>query len=65
MYKYLEMVKDDSSQVVKRVDITDRTDKEIEQIEDDMYRNLNVAEYSVKTRVSTTALPTNLVETGS
>lgn len=45
MKTYIEIRKIDTDEVVKRVDVTDRSERSIERVEDGMNINLNHAEY--------------------
>lgn len=47
MYKYLEIVKDEGNEVVKRLNVSDKSERSIEKIEYAMNINLNHNEYTV------------------
>lgn len=47
MKTYLEIVRDKDSKVVKRLDVTGKSERSIEKIEDGINVNLNHNEYSV------------------
>jgi hypothetical protein len=48
MYKYLEIIKDKTNEVVKRLDVTSKGERMIDKIENGMNINLNHDEYSTK-----------------
>ena len=48
MYKYLEIVKDEKNEVVKRLNVSDKSERSIEKIENGMNINLNHNEYTVQ-----------------
>ena len=56
-YKYLEIVKDSTQEVVARLDVTGKSEKAIERIEGGMSLNLNHDEYSIRDVDSETELP--------
>ena len=57
MYKYLEIVKDEGNEVVKRLNVSDKSERSIEKIENGMNINLNYNEYTVQYKESYTELP--------
>lgn len=57
MYKYLEIVKDKGNEVVKRLNVSDKSERSIEKIEKGMNINLNHNEYTVQYKESDTELP--------
>lgn len=57
MYKYLEIVKDKGNEVVKRLDVSDKSERSIEKIENGMNINLNHNEYTVQYNESDVELP--------
>lgn len=57
MYKYLEIVKDKGNEVVKRLNVSDESERSIEKIEKGMNINLNHNEYTVQYKESDTELP--------
>lgn len=56
-YKYLEIVEDDTNEVVKRIGVSNGNDKQIEKIKRGMSINLNHSKYSIRTTLSNTELP--------
>ena len=56
MYKYLEIVKDEGNEVVKRLNVSDKSERSIEKIENGMNINLNHNEYTVQYNESDTEL---------
>jgi len=48
MYKYLEIVKDDTNEVVSRMDVTDKSERQIDKIWDGASINLNHDDYSLQ-----------------
>ena len=57
MYKYLEIVKDKGNEVVKRLNVSDKSERSIEKIEGGMNINLNHDEYTVQYNESDVELP--------
>lgn len=57
MFKYLEIIKTDTKEVVKRIDVTDKSERTIERTEMGMNINLNHAEYYTTETDSETELP--------
>ena len=58
MFKYLEIVEDStSSKVVKRMDVTSKTDRQIQKLENGLELNLNHAKYTVEYHESKVELP--------
>ena len=57
MYKYLEIVKDEGNEVVKRLNVSDKSERSIKKIENGMNINLNHNEYTVQYKESNTELP--------
>ena len=57
MYKYLEIVKDKGNEVVKRLNVSDKSERSIEKIERGMNINLNHDEYTVQYNESDVELP--------
>ena len=57
-YEYLEITHDDTGKVVKRLDITGKSEKNAEKIEDGMGRNLNWNEFTLDRNYSPTELKT-------
>lgn len=47
MYKYLEIKKYENNEVVKRIDVSDSSDRTIERVESGMNMNLNHEQYYV------------------
>jgi len=60
MYKYLEIIKDENNLVVKRLDVSNKSERSIEKIEGGMNINLNHNDYTTQLIESITELPTNL-----
>ena len=58
IYKYIEIKKYDNGEVVKRLDVTDKSDRTAESIENGMNRNLNHEQYYTFSFDSETELPT-------
>lgn len=56
MFKYLEIVKKETNEIVKRMDITNQSERQIERIEMGVLMNLNVKEYHIKIATSETKL---------
>jgi len=56
-YKYLEIVKDSTQEVVSRLDVTGKSERAIERIEGGMSLNLNHNQYSIRETDSETELP--------
>ena len=48
MYKYLEIVKDDTKEVVLRMNVTEKSERQIDKIWDGVSINLNHNEYSIQ-----------------
>lgn len=57
MYKYLEIVKDEGNEVVKRLNVSNKSERSIEKIENAMNINLNHNEYTVQYNESDVELP--------
>lgn len=57
MFKYLEIVEDSTSKVVKRMGVTSKTDRQIQKLENGLELNLNHAEYTVEYHESKVELP--------
>ena len=51
MYKYLEVV-DDRNAVVKRLDVSDKSERSIERIENGININLNHSKYTTQINIS-------------
>lgn len=58
MYKYLEIVSHEDGEVVKRSDVTNKTERTIDKIDSGMNRNLNHAEYFTRETESEEELKT-------
>ena len=58
LYKYIDIKKYDNGEVVKRLDVTDKSDRTAESIEKGMNRNLNHEQYYTFSFDSETELPT-------
>lgn len=56
MFKYLEIVKKETKEIVKRMDITNQSERQIERIEMGVLMNLNIKEYYIKIATSETKL---------
>lgn len=56
-FKYVEIVKDDSQEVVCRMDVTNKSERSIEMIENGASRNLNHNEYTIVFNESDIELP--------
>lgn len=52
MYKYLEVVDDDSNEVVQRLDVSDKSERSVERIENGMNINLNHSKYTTQINTS-------------
>jgi len=57
MYKYFEIIKDDTKEVVSRSDVSNKTERQIDKIWDGASINLNHNEYSIQITESETELP--------
>ena len=57
-YKYIEIIRYEDRSVVKRVDVSSKTERQIDVIWRGMNRNLNHEEYCTKEVVSDTELIT-------
>lgn len=57
MYKYFEIVKDDTNEVVSRCDVSNKSERQIDRIMFGASINLNHNEYSVRLTESKTELP--------
>ena len=57
MYKYFEIIKDDTKEAVLRTDVSNRSERQIDRILDGASINLNHDEYSVQITESETELP--------
>jgi hypothetical protein len=55
-FKYIEIIKMDNKEVVKRSDVSDKSDRSIERIEMGMNINLNHKEYMTNINESETEL---------
>ena len=57
MFKYLEIVNDSTNAVVKRLDVTSKSDRQIQKLESALNINLNQVEYTVEYHESKKELP--------
>jgi hypothetical protein len=57
MYKYLEIIKNATKEVVSRLDVSNKSERQIDRIWYDAYINLNHNEYSIQVTESETELP--------
>jgi len=57
MYKYFEIIKDDTKEVVSRSDVSNKTERQIDKIWVGASINLNHNEYSIQITESETELP--------
>lgn len=57
MYKYFEIIKDDTKEVVSRSDVSNKTERQIDKIWYGASINLNHNEYSIQITESETELP--------
>lgn len=57
MYRYFEIIKDDTKEVVSRSDISNKSERQIDRIWDGASINLNHNEYSIQVTESETELP--------
>lgn len=57
VYKYFEIIKDDTKEVVSRSDISNKSERQIDRIWDGASINLNHNEYSIQVTESETELP--------
>jgi hypothetical protein len=57
MYKYLEIVKDDTKEVVSRMDVSNKSERQIYRVWDVASINLNHNEYSLQLNESKVELP--------
>ena len=57
MYKYIE-VRDFKETVIKRYDVTNKTERQIETLENGLNRNMNHEKYYTAEMESTNELPT-------
>lgn len=55
-YKYLEIIAYENDEVVKRIDVTNMTQRSIDTIESGMNRNLNHNDYYTKEGATTVKL---------
>jgi len=56
MYTYIEIVKYDGEEVIKRYDVTDKGEREIGKFESGLSRNMNHTEYYIRDKQSETKL---------
>ena len=57
MYKYLEIVKDDTNEIVSRMDVSNKSERQIDKVWDGASINLNHNEYSLQLNESEVELP--------
>lgn len=56
-YKYIEIIKYSSGEVVKRIDVSGMSQRNIDRIDSGMNRNMNHAEYYTIEMASEIAIP--------
>ena len=57
MFKYLEIIKDETKEVVSRMDVTGKSERQIDRVWDGASINLNHNEYSIQLNESDVELP--------
>lgn len=57
MYKYFEIIKDDTKEVVSRSDVSNKSERQIDKIRAGASINLNHNEYYIQVTESETELP--------
>ena len=57
MYKYIEIIEDETSEVVSRMDVTTQSERNLEKILGGINRNLNHNEFSIIEKESDEKLP--------
>jgi hypothetical protein len=57
MFKYLEIIKDETNEVVSRMDVSNKSERQIDKVWDGVSINLNHNEYSIQINESEVELP--------
>lgn len=58
MYKYIEVIEDETKEAVLRMDVTEKSDRTIERVWSGLSLNLNHDKFTITENESETELPT-------
>lgn len=58
MYKYIEVIEDETKEAILRMDVTEKSDRTIERVWSGLSLNLNHDKFTITERESETELPT-------